>query len=61
MLIRLKRHNVIKEVDNQHKADKMIREGFSLVSQPVLKKVVKPVAKPSEGSKKKKKVTKAKE
>jgi len=55
-MYRLKRYNVIKEVNSKHGADKLVREGFTLASQPVFAKAVEPVAKPSEGNKKKKKV-----
>lgn len=50
----LKRFNVIKETDSKHKADKLVREGFTLLDRPVFK-TVEPVTKPSEGNKKIKK------
>lgn len=34
-MLRLKRMNVVKEVDSMTKAKKLIAEGFVLVSQPV--------------------------
>lgn len=43
----LKKLNVIKVVDSEHKANRLIYEGFTLISQPVFESAVTPTPKPS--------------
>ena len=45
-MYRLKRHNIIKEVDTEHKMKKLMSEGFALVSQPSFENSVTSLPKP---------------
>lgn len=45
-MFRLKRLNVVQIVDSEHKANKLISQGFTLTSQPSFKKAVTTLPKP---------------
>ena len=45
-MYRLKRHNIVKIVDTEHKMKKLINEGYSLVSQPSFENSVTTLPKP---------------
>lgn len=48
-MYRLKRYNVIKETDSKHKADRLVHDGFTIVSHPSFKNAVTSTPKPSIG------------